>query len=369
DLLGHGLDGLPRFGLERDLPGLPGRGDGGLGVLRRPRPGDHGHLERRAEHEGVRHGADVVDVLVHRVRALVVEPRGGLQDRSCAAAAELGPAVVLAVRHAEHEARTFGGGRGHNAPPERSRCALPRQESEHVRLRTFVVANVSPHRSHSRSWTLRTVARTSSTVRPCSAAYRAAPRSMSWRVTGVWSAMEVLLSLLGGHACMAEAVEQDALLPAAHAAGDGRVHDAPPFAISSSTSAWHGWSSGHQHARSRPASSARIWSTSGVNAARYRATAMCGVIANSRTYSPPRVGVCVMRAMPTCHGLPHFDGRATTTAPSGFRHPFVRRGWIRFGARIAAPPAPRTRRSRARATPCPCARPARRPRTGRPSRS
>src|SRR5690606_36113723 len=153
------------------------------------------------------------------------------------------------------------------------------------------------------------------------------------------TASSVTLALLLLVAALAtDALVEHALLPADRAAGDGRGHDAPPFAISSSTSAWHGWSSGHQHARSRPASSARIWSTSGVNAARYRATAMCGVIANSRTYSPPRVGVCVMRAMPTCHGLPHFDGRATTTAPSGFRQPFVRRSWIRFGALIAAPP-------------------------------
>src|SRR5690606_39431293 len=113
--------------------------------------------------------------------------------------------------------------------------------------RTEAWPDEPPDRWRSRPGALGTVARSAATGGPCSAACRAAPRSMSWRVTGVWSAMEVLLSLLGGHAWMAEAVEQDALLPAAHAAGDGRGHDAPPFAISSSTSAWHGWSSGHQH--------------------------------------------------------------------------------------------------------------------------
>src|SRR5690606_3340576 len=31
------------------------------------------------------------------------------------------------------------------------------------------------------------------------------------------------------------------------------------------------------------------------------------------------------------NGFPHLLGRLTTTAPSGFRQPFVRRSWIRFG--------------------------------------
>src|SRR5690606_29251591 len=136
-----------------------------------------------------------------------------------------------------------------------SRCALPRQESEHVRLRTFVVANVSPHRSHSRSWTLRTVARTSSTVRPCSAAYRAAPRSMSWRVTGVWSATVALLLLVSARA--AGGGWEHGLLPAERAAGDGGGDDAPPWAGSSRSSAWHGGSRGHGRARSRAASGGR----------------------------------------------------------------------------------------------------------------
>src|SRR5690606_25801516 len=250
----------------------------------------------------------------------------------------------------EQRAGGLGESGGHDAPPERSRCALPRQESEHVRLRTFVVANVSPHRSHSRSWTLRTVARTSSTVRPCSAAYRAAPRSMPWRVTGVWSAMVALLLLVPARA--ADAAVEHALLAADGAAGDGRGHDAPPFAISSRTSAWHGWSSGHQHARSRPASAARTRSTIGGRQVRTCAANMPVAIARSATTTRPPFGA--VQESPTTNGLPHFDGRATTAAPSGFRQPFVRRSWIRFGALIAAPPAPRTRRSRARATPCPC---------------
>lgn len=34
---------------------------------------------------------------------------------------------------------------------------------------------------------------------------------------------------------------------------------------------------------------------------------------------------------PTRNGLPHFDGRATTTVFSGFRHPFRRLNWMRSG--------------------------------------
>lgn len=34
------------------------------------------------------------------------------------------------------------------------------------------------------------------------------------------------------------------------------------------------------------------------------------------------------------NGLPHFPGLLTTIAPSGFRHPFVRRNWMRFGKMV-----------------------------------
>lgn len=35
--------------------------------------------------------------------------------------------------------------------------------------------------------------------------------------------------------------------------------------------------------------------------------------------------------VPMRYGLPHFDGRDTTTVFGGSRHPLVLRSWIRFG--------------------------------------
>ena len=98
-----------------------------------------------------------------------------------------------------------------------------------------------------------------------------------------------------------------------------------PFATARSTSAWHGAPGRHQQARSRPASSRRTSATSKSSsplrrASPYRATHVAP--------SPSR---------PATNGFPHLDGRATTTAPAGFRHPFVLRSCTRSGTQPACP--------------------------------
>ena len=102
------------------------------------------------------------------------------------------------------------------------------------------------------------------------------------------------------------------------------------LAMRSNTSAWHGLSNGHQHARWRPLNSARARAT-------IAESTHCSNNATARARSTMVVPV-TGSIPPTANGLPHTEGRETRTVFAGIRQPLRRLNCTRSGiAAIGVP--------------------------------